>query len=94
MPLPYCGYKVADVTPEVWQLLLQFDQAYTRMHNQLQAAWSGGSQQELDDAVDTMVNDLRGPAVALMQIPVPAEPAPTDSAFGSHRTVVWGYDNN
>lgn len=70
--VPIGGYKQADVTAEVWTLLEQFDTSFTTMVNQLQEAWSTSGDQgdeALSNAVGTMF-ELRGPAVALMQIPV------------------------
>lgn len=72
--VPAGGYRQADVTPEVWGLLSSFDQAFTRVMNLLQDAWSrSGAQGQaaLDDAVAAMF-DLGDPAVELMQIAIPS----------------------
>ncbi len=65
--IPKGGYQKADVKPEVWALLEEFDSNYSTMLNQLQAAWEGGS---LDEAVGAMFS-LKQSAVALMAIPIP-----------------------
>ena len=68
--VPQGGYQQAAVTSEVWTLLDQFDTSYTELLGQLQLAWQNGSDDALSEAVDTMYQ-LRGPAVALMKIPIP-----------------------
>jgi hypothetical protein len=59
------GYKNADVATK----LDRFDQAYTKMINQLQSAWHG-KPDDLDGAVATM-RSLRKLATDLIQIPIP-----------------------
>ena len=68
--VPPGGYRKADVTAEVSEKLDAFDQAYTTMLNQLQAAWQTGTPSALTQAISTM-RDLGDLATALMQIPIP-----------------------
>ena len=69
--VPLGGYQQADAPdPQIWQSIQSFDQEFTSMLNQLQAAWQDGEPEELDNAVDTM-RTLKEPAASLMQKPLP-----------------------
>ena len=70
--VPVGGYRQADVAPEVWALLDSFDRDYTTMLGQLALAWQNGSQESLDDSVNTMQFGLGDAAVALMKLEIPA----------------------
>jgi hypothetical protein len=69
--VPKGGYAQGDVEPAVWDDVSKFDQRFTTMLNQLQDAWSNGNGGALIDSTGTMFS-LRGPAVQLMQVPIPA----------------------
>lgn len=76
-PVPLGGHQQADVNPDVWQLLEQFDRAFTSLLSQLQAAWQTGDDSHLDDAISTMIMTppgLRAIAIALMQKPITGGP--------------------
>ncbi len=67
--VPDGGYRREDVSSEeVWALLKTFDQNYSLMLNQLQAAWQPGG--SLTPAVTTMRTLLQPSAVALMDIEI------------------------
>jgi hypothetical protein len=51
-------------------LLREFDQAYTRLLDELQSAWDGGGQAALWRAVEWMFS-LEKPARALMDMAIP-----------------------
>jgi Ferritin-like len=69
--VPLGGYKKEDVPDTaVWQLIEQFDQSFTTMLTQLQAAWWEGSPAKLGQAIGTMFS-LSDPAISLMQKPLP-----------------------
>lgn len=68
--VPAGGYRYDEVAPEVASQLRQFDQAYTQLLDELQAAWDDGGQAALWRAVEWMFS-LQGPARALMAIPIP-----------------------
>lgn len=68
--VPARGYVELDVSPEVAALLTEFDMTFTAMLDQLQAAWENGDEASLEGAIDAM-RALRGPAVALMDLPIP-----------------------
>ena len=59
-----------DVTADVWEKLVAFDQSFTDMLNQLQAAWANGTANDLSQAISTMM-DLGDLATAIMEIPIP-----------------------
>ena len=69
--VPAGGYAKADVAPAVWDNLSKFDQRFTTMLNQMQDAWSNGSEQSLIDSTATMFS-MSSPAIALMKVPIPA----------------------
>ncbi|MEC4813441.1 MAG: ferritin-like protein [Scytonema sp. PMC 1069.18] len=69
--IPIGGYQQQDVSAEVWQLLEQFDQRFTTMTNQLQAAWENGDSTSLGASIGTMFQ-LKETAKRLMQIPIPS----------------------
>jgi Ferritin-like len=78
VPLPDCfpmaevpigGYQKADVTPDVWDMLDAFDQAFTTMLKKLESAWSGTAS-DLSVSVSNM-HKLTGIAVPLVQKPIP-----------------------
>lgn len=68
---PSGGYLQEQVSDEVWQLLRQFDETFTRMVGQLQDAWENGNRQSLFQSIPTMLS-LRSPAVKLMKISIPS----------------------
>ena len=68
--VPPGGYRREDVSDQVWQLLMQIDQSYTKMVSELQSAWESGDQNKLSDAVGTMF-ELKAPSKSLMQTPIP-----------------------
>jgi hypothetical protein len=68
--IPPGGYKPEDVSPQVGQLLREFDQTYTLMLTQLQTAWATGSQASLGAAVDSMMA-MQTKGTALMNIAIP-----------------------
>lgn len=49
-----------------------FDQLYTTLLHQLQAAWATGNQDQLDEAIFVTMPRLGGPARKLMQMPLDA----------------------
>lgn len=68
--VPVGGYKKKDVSAEVWQLLSDFDDAYTKLIDMLHLAWNGGGQEYLIHAIEIMFS-LQNYALPLMQIPIP-----------------------
>ena len=68
--VPEDGYKQDQVSTEVWDLIVEFDKAYTSMVNQLQSAWENGSQSSLREAIYTMT-DLPFTASSLIGISIP-----------------------
>jgi hypothetical protein len=77
--VPRGGYKSGEVTPDVAALLDDFDNTYSRMLDELQAAWEGGGQASLWRAVEQMFS-LRTPARKLMAITIPD----TNKTYGPH----------
>ncbi|GAB2719999.1 ferritin-like domain-containing protein [Kitasatospora kifunensis] len=78
-PVPFPDTRPMGVVPaggwpspadEVQQLLQQFDETFTSVLSDLQAAWANGDASALDDAVRDMFA-LEDPAVRLMEIPLP-----------------------
>ena len=67
-PVPEGGWP--DPPSNVANLLQQFDAAYSSIIDSLQAAGENGSQSDLGKAIGEMFS-LSGPAVQLMQIPLP-----------------------
>ncbi|WP_405009416.1 ferritin-like protein [Kitasatospora sp. NBC_01539] len=59
-----------DPSPEVRRLLGRFDATFSRALRALQSAWTRGSARALSAAVEEM-RALEGPAVRLMEIPLP-----------------------
>jgi len=59
----------SGVPANVAALLSTFDKAFTSVLDNLQAAWTTGSQDSLTSAVNSMFA-LSGPGISLMQIPV------------------------
>lgn len=69
--VPAGGYQQADVSQQVWDLLIEFDKNFTTMLNQLQSAWESGNSSLLNDAVMTMFS-LPKLGEDLMEIPIPS----------------------
>jgi len=69
-PVPAGGYLKRNVSAEVWRLLDGFDELYTEVLGDLEAAWSDGGQASLLRAVEKMFA-LQNLAIPLMQIPIP-----------------------
>ena len=69
-PIPPGGYRYDRVSGPVAADLEEFDRAYTRMLDELQAAWGAKGQAALWRAVEWMFA-LEKPARSLMQRPIP-----------------------
>jgi photosystem II stability/assembly factor-like uncharacterized protein len=55
--IPQLGYQQADVPdPAIWDLIARFDQQYSDMLRELQAAWVHGDDGALDAAVGLMIS--------------------------------------
>ncbi len=70
--VPEGGYRQEDVSADVWHHLDQFDEAYTRMVDLLQGAWTRGGQACFVHAIEEMFN-LEKHAKILMQVKIPGE---------------------
>ena len=70
--VPWGGYQQDEVTPEVWQLVLGFDQTFTTLMGELQAAWTGNPG-ALAGAVTITMPDLTAAALELVKIPIPGD---------------------
>ncbi|MGD9644715.1 MAG: ferritin-like protein [Pirellulales bacterium] len=75
--VPAGGYRDDEVSTEVAAWSRQFDDAYTHMLDELQAAWDVGGQAALWRAI-TWMFALKAPARALMAMPIPG----TDFTYG------------
>jgi hypothetical protein len=83
--IPPGGYKREDVSEEVWQLIEQVDQRYTRMLDDLQEAWKNGAISRLMASVSKMFT-LQEPSQSLMQIPIPSGGGNYGPCFRLNRT--------
>lgn len=78
--VPRGGYRRADVAPDVWHLIDQFDETYSKMLRLLQNAWTPDEhdpqipygQAAIIHAIDTMF-ELEHYAKPLMAIPIPGK---------------------
>lgn len=68
--VPEGGYKKKDVSKEVWFILSEFDETYTKLIKLLESAWGEGGQAALWKAIETMF-DLEKYAIPLMKVPIP-----------------------
>lgn len=75
--VPAGGYRYTEVAPEVAEHLQSFDRAYTKLVDELQAAWSSQGQKAMLRAIPLMFA-LKGPARQLMSIGIPG----TNSTYG------------
>lgn len=83
--VPKGGYKSTEIAEDVASLLADFDRTYSRMLDELQAAWEGGGQASLWKAVEQMFS-LRTPARKLMEITIPG----TNKTYGPHFRYISG----
>lgn len=72
--IPPGGYQQDKVPAEIWDKMIQFDRAYTRMLKQLGLAWSTSSHAALNQAIATMMADLPRLAIEIMQVSIHNQP--------------------
>ena len=70
--VPPGGHDPAQVAPPVAALLTEFDRRYALLLQQLHELWATGDQGKLVQAIGTMFT-MQGPALALMQTPIPGD---------------------
>ncbi len=71
--IPKGGYCEKDVSDDVWFHLQSFDEVFTMLMDQLQAAWVTGGQAALIKGYKTMFA-LQEHAIPLMRTPIPSDP--------------------
>jgi hypothetical protein len=79
VPLPH-AFPMAEVPEGGYPESRCFDKLYTRILDDLQAAWTNGEQWRLDCAVQQM-KALEGPARELMQQPLPTQAGTLGPSF-------------